>query len=143
MPSAPGWGLAPAFGVGPAGDAIVSYISASSNSLHTVTAATYEAPPKPLLMDLSTPMATGVAGAVRLRIGLSAPGRALVTISPTGRRRVVGAFFATVGTEPRTLGLPARIRSVLRRGSYTLTADTGGTPLAGARRTIGLRVTGP
>jgi hypothetical protein len=129
--------------VGQGGDTVLVYVSGTSNSLVILRADTYEAAPKPLITSLSAPARPVAAGAVQVRIGLSAPGRALVTISPAGRRRVVGAFFATVGNEPRTLGLPARIRSALPRGGYTLTVDTGGTPLAGSRRTIGLRVTGP
>jgi hypothetical protein len=128
---------------GQGGDAALVYVRGTTNSLVILRADTYEAAPKPLLTEFTAPAAAVRAGAIRIRIGLSAPGRALVTISPAGRRRVVGAFFATVGPNARTIGVPARVRAALVRGRYTVTADSGGSPLAAARRTVALRVVGP
>ena len=128
--------------VGQGGDVDLVYVSGRSNSLSILTAITHEAVPKPTLTALAGPHDAVAARAVRLRIGLSSPGRALVTISPAGRRRVVGAFVATVPAAGRTIGLPARVRAALAPGRYTVTMDTGGSPLAAARRTVPLRVAG-
>jgi hypothetical protein len=124
------------------GDALALSSADPSNTQHQFYASAYDAPAdRPAIRALRAVRAGGPASAIRVRVVLSAAGRALLTLTGRDGRTTIAAATVTVGARGAVIPLPTRlVRAMGRPGAYRLTADTGARSAARGRRTAVLRV---
>jgi hypothetical protein len=124
-----------------AGDAIAFSSADASNTQEQVYVSALEAPADRPAIRVLRLLPRDRSSSPRLRIVLSAAGRAVLSLNGANSRVVLGAWMVQIGPRGALVDLPERLADLMRRpGVYRITVDTGRRSAAAGRKSVVERI---